>query len=205
MTKSDSLDNITLDSDDIRTIERFENNYYNRKNNILQNGGSNKLEKNIKRLYNCYVLSQNQNGGDNNNELSSQVKKRLDKKIGELIAHNYDLEGGETIVTVAITSAIIEAINYEVKKYITSHIISQIPNENTTKRNVEHLLAGMDIKAIVLQKISENTKNSLSSLCDGVVNGATCILNFNSKINNLKQIQMEFKPTQTIPQLPAKR
>lgn len=43
--KSDSLDNISLDSDDIRSIERFENNYYNHKNNILQNGGSNKLKK----------------------------------------------------------------------------------------------------------------------------------------------------------------
>ena len=97
MTERDSLDNITLDSDDIRSIERFENNYYNRKNNILQNGGNantNKLEKNIKRLYNCYVLSQNQNGGAIQNELSSQIKNKLDKKIAELIVHNYDLEGG---------------------------------------------------------------------------------------------------------------
>jgi hypothetical protein len=38
MSYSDSLDNITLDSDDILTIERFENNYYNHKNNVLQIG-----------------------------------------------------------------------------------------------------------------------------------------------------------------------
>jgi hypothetical protein len=156
MSYSDSLDNITLDSDDILTIERFENNYYNHKNNVLQIGGNiieeefkkmliniiikicktpearealhktirevheaqqklaptpefhllnpttwfkdmkffgggnkKKLKKNIIRLYNCYILSQNQNGGTNN-KLSLTIKKRLDKKITEL----KNLEGG---------------------------------------------------------------------------------------------------------------
>ena len=37
------------------------------------------LEKNIVRLYNCYVLSQNQN-----DKLSYKIKKRLNKKIVEL-------------------------------------------------------------------------------------------------------------------------
>ena len=80
MSESDSLDHITLDSDDILTIERFENNYYNHKKNIIQNGGNNnkKLENNIIRLYNCYVLSENQD------KLSLQIKKRLNKKIVEL-------------------------------------------------------------------------------------------------------------------------
>ena len=80
MSESDSLDHITLDSDDILTIERFENNYYNHKKNIIQNGGNNnkKLENNIIRLYNCYVLSENQD------KLSLQIKKRLDNKIVEL-------------------------------------------------------------------------------------------------------------------------
>jgi hypothetical protein len=158
MSYSDSLDNITLDSDDILTIERFENNYYNHKNNVLQIGGNiieekfkemlkniilkilktpearealhetirevheaqqklaptpefhllnpttwfkdikffgggnkKKLKKNIIRLYNCYILSQNQNGGTNN-KLSLTIKKRLDKKITEL----KNLEGGES-------------------------------------------------------------------------------------------------------------
>jgi hypothetical protein len=160
MSYSDSLDNITLDSDDILTIERFENNYYNHKNNVLQIGGNiieeefkkhllaifmfiiekirseeinktnvheilgekkkedeeipqfnildgrtwpilkpiikifgggnkKKLKKNIIRLYNCYILSQNQNGGADN-KLSLTIKKRLDKKITEL----KNLEGG---------------------------------------------------------------------------------------------------------------
>jgi hypothetical protein len=44
MINSDSLDYITLDTSDILTIERFENNYYNHKKNILQNGGFN-IEK----------------------------------------------------------------------------------------------------------------------------------------------------------------
>ena len=81
MIESDSLDRITINSNDILT---FENNYYNRKNN-------NKLEKNIIRLFNSYLLSQNQNGGNDNN-LSSQIKKRLYKKIVEL-GKNF-IEGG---------------------------------------------------------------------------------------------------------------
>lgn len=40
MIDSDSLDRITLDSDDVQTLERFENHYYNHKNNIMQNGGA---------------------------------------------------------------------------------------------------------------------------------------------------------------------
>lgn len=59
--------------------------------NTPQKGGNNinKLKKNIERLYNCYILSLNQNGGENN-ELSFLIKKKLDKKIDEL----NDLEGG---------------------------------------------------------------------------------------------------------------
>ena len=86
MTKSDSLDNITLDSDDMKTIERFENNYYNHKKNLLQNGGTNsstnKLNKNIVRLFNYYVLSTNKNGRDS--DLTSRIKNKLNKKITEL-------------------------------------------------------------------------------------------------------------------------
>jgi hypothetical protein len=93
MIKSDSLDNITLDSDDIKTIERFENNYYNHKNK-LQNGGNNKLENNIVRLFNCYLLSQNQIGGGYNGNLTNTIQTRLDNKIAELIIHSNYLEGG---------------------------------------------------------------------------------------------------------------
>jgi hypothetical protein len=73
-------------SNDIQNIEKLINNYYN--NYLLQNGGNNKLEKNIVRLYNCYVLSQNQN----QDKLSLQIKTRLDNKITELAN---ELIGGE--------------------------------------------------------------------------------------------------------------
>jgi hypothetical protein len=43
MTKSDSLDHITLDSYEIKNIENFEKNYYNHKNNIIQKGGNNNI------------------------------------------------------------------------------------------------------------------------------------------------------------------
>jgi hypothetical protein len=113
------IKNNLLHNNDISNIERFEH-----KNN--------KLKKNIERLFNCYVLSLNQNGGVNN-ELSLQIKKRLDKKITELLVQfpeetlesgytmlaehkNYlkNLEGGEilslgfvTALTLQIYSAII--------------------------------------------------------------------------------------------------
>jgi hypothetical protein len=85
MTKSDSLDNITLDSDEIRNIERFENNYYNHKKHILQNGGTkpNKLVKDILKLNNYYLLSLQQNGGGDV-ELTAKIKTKLDNKIAEL-------------------------------------------------------------------------------------------------------------------------
>jgi hypothetical protein len=85
MIKSDSLDNITLDSDEIRNIERFENNYYSHKKNILQNGGNktNKLVKDIEKLNYYYLLSLQQNGGGNI-KLTAQIKKRLDNKIAKL-------------------------------------------------------------------------------------------------------------------------
>jgi hypothetical protein len=117
--KSDSLDNISLDSDDIRTIERFENNYYNRKNNILQNGGSNKLEKNIVRLFNCYVLSLNQNGGAIiHDDLSSQIKQRLNKKIVEL---SNDFIGGYIFNRIFLNFASDKRIKDEIIKEITSY------------------------------------------------------------------------------------
>ena len=91
-----------VNSDKITNIERFEKKYYNHTKKMIQNGGNsniNKLNKNIQRLYNCYVLSQNQNGGVDN-ELSLQIKKRLDKKIAEL----NELEGGLLDIKAYITN-----------------------------------------------------------------------------------------------------
>ena len=75
-------------NDNLQTIEKLINNYYN--NNLLQKGGNNKLDKNIVRLYNCYVLSQNQN----QDKLSLQIKTRLDNKIIKLAD---ELIGGEEV------------------------------------------------------------------------------------------------------------
>jgi hypothetical protein len=57
------------------------------------NGGSdnntNKIKKNIIRLYNCYVLSLNQNGGIIiHNDLPFLIKQKIEKKIAELIVYN---------------------------------------------------------------------------------------------------------------------
>jgi hypothetical protein len=95
-----TLDNITLDSADIQTIERFENNYYNHKNKLLQN------EKNIIRLYNCFILSQNQN----QDELSHKIKKRFNKKFVEL----KNLEGG--VINAVIIKGLKTILNPEYKK-----------------------------------------------------------------------------------------
>lgn len=155
MTKSDSLDNITLDSDDINTIERFENYYYNHKKKKLQNGGNNKLEKNIERLFNYYLLSQN--GGGDNSKLSNIIQTRLDNKIGELIVYkNYfnvanNLEGGMQNI---------KTVEQQIKDYIIEYITAFFTNTNTNKIlkdqlityiqkiNIEHIMKGYVNKKI---------------------------------------------------------
>jgi methionine synthase II (cobalamin-independent) len=119
MIKSDSLDYITLDSYEIKDIENFENNYYNHKNYLLsqnQNGGNiEKLEKNIVRLYNCYVLSKNQN----QYKLSSKIKRKLNKKLDEL---NNDYLGGESWVNFALRNL---ASNEQIKEGIIINLDNQ--------------------------------------------------------------------------------
>ena len=225
MSYSDSLDNITLDSDDILTIERFENNYYNHynhKNNVLQIGGNiieekfkemliyiiikifntleakealheimrdrivrekiiqevheaqqksaptpdfnllnpntwfkdmkffgggnkKKLKKNIIRLYNCYILSQNQNGGTNN-KLSLTIKKRLDKKITEL----KNLEGGESQKTLLLKNDV--QTDREISENFLKAIL-KILNNHITEINK---LFNLDI-VINMLKIEDNS------------------------------------------------
>lgn len=151
MTKSNLLDHITLDSYEIKNIENFEKNYYNHKNNTLQNGGNNnKLEKNIIRLYNCYVLSQNQNGGNNNN-LSLLIKKRLDKKIDKL-ANNL-IGGVAGINNGMISDKLIEYIKNEILPKISTDIIPEISKWLNEKDNVEA------IKTIIIQNIIPKIPN----------------------------------------------
>jgi hypothetical protein len=127
-------------------------------------GGNNtkadKLKKNIARLYNCYVLSQNQHGGDIiDNKLSSQIKKRLDKKIAEL----KDLEGGfsndeirkihETLIN-RLTNKLDEDIDiyYSRKIPINNIEIPILIPKDITKDIIKHfiklLIPQIDIKKI---------------------------------------------------------
>ena len=177
MIKSDSLDRITLDSYEIKDIENFENNYYNHKNYLLlqnHNGGNiQKLEKNIARLYNCYVLSQNQN----QYELSYKIKKRLNKKITEL----NELEGGEYFITIKeflkkkiknrIEEKIIPFIEEKIEKIdIKKQIITLINNQNlneTIVNIIEEYIKPYIINFIEDQNINVTkiTQNCVFGLC----------------------------------------
>jgi hypothetical protein len=164
MTGSDSLDKITLDSDDMRTIERFENNYYNRKNNVLQNGGSAKLEKNIERLFNCYVLSVNQNGGEDN-EMSSQIKQRLYNKTAELIVHkNYskDLQGGY-LIQFDVDSLITPLV----QRYIETELVPKIPE----------IIKGINIRQLINDKIAQGMSNTANTVKQGVIDAGSVVAN----------------------------
>jgi hypothetical protein len=75
-----------------KEIDEYENRGFFSKF-LNQNGGgdnnTNKIKKNIIRLYNCYVLSLNQNGGAIiHNDLPFLIKQKIEKKIAELIVYN---------------------------------------------------------------------------------------------------------------------
>jgi len=99
------------------------------KRTFSSGGGNNKkkLKKNIIRLYNCYILSQNQNGGANN-KLSLIIKKRLDKKISEL----KNLEGG-TVSASAVVGA--DEKRYELFLTLLKIKIKDKLTENSTQIN----------------------------------------------------------------------
>jgi hypothetical protein len=183
MIKSDSLDYITLDSYEIKDIENFENNYYNHKNYLLlqnQNGGNiQKLKKNIGRLYNCYVLSQNQN----QYELSFKIKKRLNKKITEL----NELEGGDIFIRIKnflkdkiknrIEEKIIPFIEVKIDEInIQKQITTLINNQNLNKTIVniiEIYIKPYIINFIQNQDINVNqiTQNCVIGFCLKLIGG----------------------------------
>jgi hypothetical protein len=138
-----TLDNITLDSADIQTIERFENNYYNHKNKLLQN------EKNIIRLYNCFILSQNQN----QDELSHKIKKRFNKKFVEL----KNLEGG--VINGVIIQGLKKILNPEYKKldsFLDKSL--EILKMNSIKTVFKKIMNNPNLKTIILNNISTIVK-----------------------------------------------
>jgi len=86
---STSFKNLFKRKQDVQTVP-LQKSFWTTSLNPNPNGGNTKkLKKNIVRIYNCYILSQNQFGGADN-KLSFIIKKRLDKKIREL----KNLEGG---------------------------------------------------------------------------------------------------------------
>jgi hypothetical protein len=168
MTKTDSLDNITLDSDEIRTIERFENNYYNHKKNPFQNGGIYKLEKNIGRLFECYILSQNQIGGGDI-KLTNSIENKLNKNIIKLILQKnlINLEGGMSL----------EELENNIK---TSAV-------NILTKNATTLLQSLNFRQIISNyvnnKVAELTKGFTNTV-NNVAKGATDLHKDAVKIGN---------------------
>ena len=146
MIQSDlTLDNITLDSADIQTIERFENNYYNHKNKLLQSGSNNnKLENDIVRLYNCFILSQNQN----QDELSHKIKKRFNKKFVEL----KNLEGG--VVNAVIITGLKKILHPEYEKldpFLDKSL--EILKMDSIKKLFKNIMNNPNFKTIILNNI----------------------------------------------------
>ena len=138
-----TLDNITLDSADIQTIERFENNYYNHKNKLLQN------EKNIIRLYNCFILSQNQN----QDELSHKIKKRFNKKFVEL----KNLEGG--VINAVIIQGLKKILNPEYNKldsFLDKSL--EILKMSSIKTVFKKIMNNPKLKTIIINNISTIVK-----------------------------------------------
>ena len=151
---------------------------------MLQNGGNdniNKSNKNIERLYNCYVLSQNLSGGVNN-ELSLQIKKRLDKKIAELNKFEGGVFGfgvGETAIVglllflakTGITEKVIEVVYSKVEKYIVNNvklgydaIIVQL-KQSLKDAKIEEFIIEI-VKKEVDKKYNEIVKNLGESIGD---------------------------------------
>ena len=191
MIKSDSLDHITLDSANIQSIERFENNYYNHKNNLLQNGGNiQKLEKNIVRLYNCYVLSQNQK----QDELSSKIKRRLDKKM-ETINNVYI--GGDTMdkiklffaTTGQIKDGIIKSIDNNKNKIIDSIITA-------LKKVIDNINEDKIIFLKIIFKPPNNNEDYRNWLHEQIKNW---INNENNKNNIFDQIKSHIENFKNAP------
>lgn len=152
MIESDSLDRITINSNDILT---FENNYYNHKNN-------NKLEKNIIRLFNYYKLSKNQNGGNNNN-LSSQIKKRLYKKIVEL-GNNFI--GG--VDPVASTPDYWSIIRNGLKNNVVKPIALMALSFEQIKEKVKNKFNNNDIKNRIINNIIKTLDDTIDNKIENV-------------------------------------
>jgi hypothetical protein len=152
------------------------------------------LEKNIVRLYNCYVLSQNQN-----DKLSYKIKKRLNKKIVELA--NDFIGGGKgwlwnspenektdtdinsdtigkyiknklkDIITTIIQPIIIKSIDDNkdnLKKIITDNIQSNIIKFiDDYKDNFKKIITD-DIQPLIIKSIDDYKDNFKKIITDNI-------------------------------------
>ena len=137
--------------------------------NMSKSGGGNnkkKLKKNIIRLYNCYILSQNQNGGANN-KLSLIIKKRLDKKIIEL----KNLEGGtddeEYIFFLKnLKKNIKEELtknSTQINKMFPNNLLKEIFNNNKIRE-----MFPIDLNKILPEMFSEDFLKQISTMYDKI-------------------------------------
>ena len=151
MSNSDSLDNISLNSDELRSIQRFENDYYNYKiKKNTQIGGKNKLN-NTERLIVCYLLSKNQTGGDS--ILTNKIKDRLNNKIIK------NLEGG-----------ISDGISKNISEFIIKTLLTEIEKmkpvlENTIKKQIDGIL---NQPAKIAENMAKNATNFTENLASSV-------------------------------------
>jgi len=142
MSESDTLDtnNIltTLDTNNILTIERLKN-----------NGGNNKkLKKNIVRLYNCYVLSQNQN----QDNLSFQIKKKLNNKIAEL----NELEGGGLLLI--LKKYLKDTIKDTIQNKIIPFINNKLDNDKSINEKIIKFINKQNFNTIISDIIETHIK-----------------------------------------------
>ena len=115
-----------------------------------------KLKKNIIRLYNCYVLSQNQN----QDKLSFIIKKRLDNKIIEL----KNLEGG-TYDELLIKNKLIEIIfnnldKSDIQQQIKSHFI--LLDNIIIKNVIKYIILNKDLKILEIYKQIYHNNNQVA-------------------------------------------
>ena len=166
MIETDSLDHITLDSDDIQTIERFKNNYYNHNKNLLQNGGNDNDNNKLKRLFNCYILSLNQNGGKDN-KLSSQIKKKLDKKL-----KNYYIgEGGVDPLTIGVF------LGFAFVTHIIGITVNDILKLIAETDKIGNKITKQEKNKMLKEGIPKILKNNFIDLPNGMINLPQNIIN----------------------------
>lgn len=172
-------------------------NYYNHKNNIIQKGGNNKLEKNILRLYNCFILSKNQNGGNDN--LSLQIKKKLaNNLIGGIIKEEDIISSNNGQITNMLIAYIRKILSdEEIKTNITTLLNNKEIYSNI--KIISDWLTEDNNKPIIIfiiDNIIDNITNMLKSYLEdkSKIEKIISMLDNESNIDNIKYISENILP-----------